>query len=980
MQKLQKSVSVFLALLLTVSLLLTGTLAASGEAAAYVVPEEDASAEVIAFSPEQLRAIPANPDFEFFSNVHAGGGSGEPGEASPITWDYYMAQYPVTNAMYKEYLDDVGGEVPAHWADGTYPEGKANHPVLYVSYYDAVAYCQWLSEQFDGWTFRLPTDAEWENACFASALPGHDEYTYPWGTDTGFVYDAETGEFSNEYGLCCNAGLAATILDPEGDYGPDYVLTYVKDKLEGTTVTVGELLRMSADGRSVQTWANHTSGAGFIFTDLYQEFAQGGGLTMPVDVGFVNEYGLYSCVGNAWTWTNSWVVAMNGAEYGQLVRSVRGGSWYATTLSCAASNRGEGRAENGAYHTIGFRIAATPEGGYIPEESYAEQEGIDAITSASVTAAPAGGSGELAKLDGGILTETAVYPEGLEILSLPSAEGASITLTVDGVEQTLAPGTYQGEVVLTVAQENPVAYTKASLVHPFRQAIYVDETGLVEEKSVLAAVTGEVGDEIASGIRIRSEGENFNGIYVAGGEYTIEDAELVFHGDGGNDFAGYGAAVMATGENTTLVIDNSTIETRGVVRSALVPAGGANVIVKNSSLSAAEGVLPEDYIPSTSLGYMKSVPWMLGLSGNCRTTNMLGANTQETFIHSEVSAEGWGVLSVDDCSNVKLTGINSRIFSTGEAAYGCYGIGNAIDRFYGCDFELATYAAIMTGGGSVLFDDSSAENVAMLNEELALGLSDEELAAIEPRGNTITTGGSAIMIFDASGGSAEMGGNTVVNAGRACFLCRSGVAEITVDGSEGAELNSDIGVILQMIDLDKAPRVNQEIDGVKYSVYPGPYAEAYASAGEVELSASAEPSESTDKDVKAEFSSIELSGDFYNGTTGAVSVQNLDLKLEDVQLAGVISASFATHEKAELYPEDWQMIGVVENEVCPAVNNGVLVTMTKGSLWTVTGESWITRLELDESSEIKGVMTVDGVETAIRPGVYTGAICLKPLA
>lgn len=69
----------------------------------------------------------------------------------------------------------------------------------------------------------------------------------------------------------------------------------------------------------------------------------------------------------------------------------------------------------------------------------------------------------------------------------------------------------------------------------------------------------------------------------------------------------------------------------------------------------------------------------------------------------------------------------------------------------------------------------------------------------------------------------------------------SGVVEITVDGSEGAELHSDIGVILQMIDLDKAQRVNQEIDGVTYSVYPGPWTEPYASYEEIELSASAEP-------------------------------------------------------------------------------------------------------------------------------------------
>src|SRR5262249_33763401 len=43
------------------------------------------------------------------------------------------------------------------------------HPVLNVSWNDAVAFCEWLSEQErkEGWTYRLPTEAEWEYACRA---------------------------------------------------------------------------------------------------------------------------------------------------------------------------------------------------------------------------------------------------------------------------------------------------------------------------------------------------------------------------------------------------------------------------------------------------------------------------------------------------------------------------------------------------------------------------------------------------------------------------------------------------------------------------------------------------------------------------------------------------------------------------------------------------------------------------------------------
>ena len=226
------------------------------------------------------------------------------------------------------------------------------------------------------------------------------------------------------------------------------------------------------------------------------------------------------------------------------------------------------------------------------------------------------------------------------------------------------PATYAGDVVLTVSEANPVEYTAAGpaarrVVSPFRQAIYVDSTGFVAAKSVIAAaVGGQPAADMAEGLKITSTGECFNGIYAAG-SYTLKDVEIDLTGNARSDFSGYGAAIVGTGEGTTLVVDGAQIRTDGVARAAVVATNGANVIVKNSDIQTNNGELPADYQPTIDTAKMRSVPWMLGLSGNVRATNILGTNTKASYINSSIGSEGWGVLSTDGCTTPILTAINS---------------------------------------------------------------------------------------------------------------------------------------------------------------------------------------------------------------------------------------------------------------------------------------------------------------------------------
>ncbi len=101
---------------------------------------------------------------------------------------YYLARYPVTVAQWRAFVQ-ASGHTPR---DADSLQGLANHPVVLVSWHEALAYCDWLTVRLRewlgtpeplahllrqaGWGVTLPSEAEWEKAA-----RGTDGWRYPWG-------------------------------------------------------------------------------------------------------------------------------------------------------------------------------------------------------------------------------------------------------------------------------------------------------------------------------------------------------------------------------------------------------------------------------------------------------------------------------------------------------------------------------------------------------------------------------------------------------------------------------------------------------------------------------------------------------------------------------------------------------------------------------------------------------------------------------
>lgn len=273
------------------------------------------------------------------------------GEASPISDDYYINKYKVTNEEYKAFIVETDVKAPSYWENNNYPAGKGKHPVLNVSYTDAVKYCDWLSSKYCNWTFRLPTEAEWENAAMGDYYDDKD-VKYP--NNSSPKYDLNNNQLQTSFNY--NGVIASKLFE---EYGKEYVINYVKGEFVGQSETLGECIQISEAG-GVSNWANHGGIAVkgyFLQTDLYANISSLGGYTTPVGSYPSNTLGLYDMAGNCWDLTSSEIVAKNGLEAGVECYAVRGGSWYATARSCTFYYRGEGRKDSPSA-TVGFRVAA----------------------------------------------------------------------------------------------------------------------------------------------------------------------------------------------------------------------------------------------------------------------------------------------------------------------------------------------------------------------------------------------------------------------------------------------------------------------------------------------------------------------------------------------------------------------------------------------------------------------------------------------
>jgi formylglycine-generating enzyme required for sulfatase activity len=128
---------------------------------------------------------------------------------------YYISRYPITNAQFQAFIDAGGYESEEWWQEIRMMQPQepgwklANRPRENVSWYEAVAFCRWLSQSLRV-DIRLPTEQEWEKAA-----RGEDGREYPWG-DGYLAGVANTNEKADKIGPNNQDQTTAVGLYPQG--------------------------------------------------------------------------------------------------------------------------------------------------------------------------------------------------------------------------------------------------------------------------------------------------------------------------------------------------------------------------------------------------------------------------------------------------------------------------------------------------------------------------------------------------------------------------------------------------------------------------------------------------------------------------------------------------------------------------------------------------------------------------------------------
>ncbi len=596
---------------------------------------------------------------------------------------------------------------------------------------------------------------------------------------------------------------------------------------------------------------------------------------------------------------------------------------------------------------------------------------------------------------------SAVYSADGEEKTVNAGRGETLVLVVDGVQKDLLPGKeyeVRESFVIKSVKICRIGGPKAApwigakeeekATYYFRQALLLDHGKIVEDGSVREVIRGGTCDETkAEGITLEAGGAHFNGILADNGtKYTIRNSRFYACGDGGDDLAGWGAAIMADNQSE-IDINDSWIETEGAIRCAVYVDNTSIVNVENTVIYTKETQDTFEEFANLVPGMMKRVPFALGMEGTVRSLNVM-ADGQGRFKNCMVVSTGWGALSTDSGTSYDICGTYAL-----DVEDTLSGIGTMETAQEGKEYTATKivngvkYGFTVGGSGYVTYADSGVHNRYKNVEFYA-----PDYIQVMGSGRTgssyidsyLSSQHTAFMTQQTGGGTFDFI-NTTIDTVDALLQIKSGAANtgfsnIILDNSRvrfsGTSTRTEDGILVELVESDDAG--NPGITTYTIDDHPE---KAQGTRSEV-------------ADCNAVFKNGSYRGDIYNSIYNYK--QTLNVVVENASLTGRVSSTTAVHVDLEgnIVPNgtvlnafmgsreydhvnylaekggmgnDAKIIGRFCHTAAPILNNPVNVTL-KDSVWSITGSGYINHLTVDTLDELQASAAVTITVKALTAG------------
>ena len=400
---------------------------------------------------------------------------------------------------------------------------------------------------------------------------------------------------------------------------------------------------------------------------------------------------------------------------------------------------------------------------------------------------------------------------------------------------------------------------------------------------------------------------------------------------------------------------------------------GSTVTIRESTLVSEGGTLNAEYMNTPDQGLMAAPPWILGIMGTSRCTNLMGNGTTMNVLDSDTSAGAWAVLSTDSGEDMTLNVYNSTLTLT-----------NADESQYPLQAEDGQAPLEMPGGNGISNNGSVTIGSAGDAEDAVTEAGREILAELDgekaswDKETTVIAGRNAMQVH-----SPDMMGEGNRDYSAQLAVSHATLATDGKIGEDGYEYTSEVNgqtyTVRAETDYEAlyGEAVGAYIDYVDGAVIL--VKSTFADIALEDVTVTSSDGTALLTTLNSDSMSRYLKEDVGNGVNVSIRdseisgsivhddyQRDLHISAEGTTITGGVTYSDADawNSRWEAYSGDDRCVWYdLDPETYITETHETVLELSGGSVWNVTEESQLTTLSVSPDSTVNGTIRAASEET-----------------